>query len=208
MSERGGEWVVRAQRAPPFDGISPTEIHEVEMPLLPLPEDNTARLFVNYTHGSVEHEVQVRLLSPFTQSDLVGWFHTWLDNRTALFGTDVEFHSADWADANSSVRNPVSWVPISGAGTPSTSLGRYSRSFSFVGRSPDGRKVRLFFYGMVYGEDVTYRVYGSEDIILQQAVDGLNALNSRIGTISGSAPIFKPYLNIRNNAYWQTELRG
>lgn len=178
------------------------------MALAPLPEDNTARLFVNYTHDTEEHEVQLRLLSPFTQGDLVGWFHNWLDNHSALFGSDVNFHSADWAAQGSSVRNPVAWDAISGSGTPTTFVTRLSRSGSFVGRSPDGRKVRLFFYGMVYNLDVTYRVYASEDPLLAAAITDLHSLSSRVGTISGSAPIFKPYLNLRNNAYWQTELRA
>jgi len=178
------------------------------MPLTPLPEDNTARLFVNYTHGTNEHEIQFRLLSPFTQSDLVGFVSNWINNNKSLWGTDVNFHSADWAAAGSSVRNPVSWTPIVGTGTPPTFNTRFSRSGSFVGRSPDGRKVRLFIYGWVYAEDATYRIYGSEDALLQDAIDDLNALTSRVGTISGSAPIFKPYINMRNNAYWQTELRS
>lgn len=178
------------------------------MALTPLPEDNTARLFVNYTHDTEEHEVQFRLLSPFTQSDLVGWAAGWINDNKILFGSDVSFHSADWAAAGSSVRNPVSWTVITGTGSPTTFATRLSRSGSFVGRSPDGRKVRLFFYGMVYNLDITYRVYGSEDSLLQDAINDLNALTSRVGTISGSAPIFKPYLNLRNNAYWQTELRS
>lgn len=178
------------------------------MPLTPLPEDNTARLFVNYTHDTEEHEVQFRLLSPFTQSDLVGFVSTWINDNKILWGSDVSFHSADWAAQGSSVRNPVSWTTITGTGTPTTFPTRLSRSGSFTGRSPDGRKVRLFFYGMVYGPDSTYRVYGSEDSLLQDAINELNALTSRVGTISGSAPIFKPYLNLRNNSYWQTELRS
>lgn len=178
------------------------------MPLTPLPEDNTARLFVNYTHDTEEHEVQFRLLSPFTQSDLVDWVRGWLIANAVLFGSDVNFSSADWAALGSSVRNPVSWASILGTGTPSTSPVRLSRSGSFVGRSPDGRKVRLFFYGMVYGPDSTYRVYATEDGLLANAINGLNALNSRVGTISGSAPIFKNYLNLRNNSYWQSELRS
>jgi hypothetical protein len=156
----------------------------------------------------VEHEVQFRLLSPFTQSDLVGWAYNWLNDNKALYGTDVEFHSADWIAQGSSVRNPVSWTSITGTGTPATFPTRLSRSGSFVGRSPDGRKVRIFLYGWVYGADATYRIYGSEDPILQAAIDDLNALTSRVGTISGSAPTFKPYLNFRNNAYWQTNLRS
>lgn len=178
------------------------------MPLAPLPESNTARLFVNYRHEAEEHTVQIRALSPFTQSDVVGWFHTWLDTNKSLFGTGTEFHSADWADVNTDVRNPIAWTPITGTGSPTTDPTRFSRSMSFVGRSPDGRKLRVFFYGSIFGPDDTYRVEASLVPQLATAITGLNALNSRIGTISGSAPIFKPYVNIRNNAYWQTELRS
>lgn len=178
------------------------------MPLPALPESNTARLFVNYTHEGEDHVVQFRALSPFTQSDVVSWAHGWLTTARPLFGTNVEFHSADWAAQGSDVRNPVSWTPVVGTGTPTSDPTRFSRSMSFVGRSPDGRKVRIFFYGGVYGPDNTYRVEQSLDANLATAITALNALNSRVGTISGSAPIFKPYVNIRNNAYWQTELRS
>lgn len=178
------------------------------MPLPPLPEDNTARLFVNYRYEDTEHEAQFRLLSPFTQSDLVGWVNNWLDTYSDLWQTLVEFHSADWAAAGSSVRNPVSWTPVVGTGPNQTDPARLSRSTSFVGRSPDGRKLRLFFYGMFFGPDDSYRVEASLVATLAAAITALNALTSRVGTISGSAPIFKPYVNIRNNSYWQTELRG
>ncbi len=178
------------------------------MPLPPLPESNTARLFVNYVHETEPHVVQFRLLSPFTQSDLVGWVHQWLDDHKALFGTSTQFQSADWAAQGSDVRNAIAWVPIVGTATPAGDPVRLSRSMSFVGRSPDGRKVRLFFYGHYYGPDNTYRVEASLDPVLADAVADLNALTSRVGTISGSAPIFKPYVNIRNNSYWQTELRS
>jgi hypothetical protein len=164
-------------------------------------------LFVNYVHDSVSHDAQFRLLSPFTQSDLVGFVHGWLDTYKMLFGTNVTFESADWAAQGSSVRNPISWTPITGTGTAPTDQVRKSRSMTFVGRSPDGRKVRIFFYGGIYGPDDTYRVEASLDPNLAAAITALNALTSRVGTISGSAPIFKPYVNIRNNAYWQTELR-
>lgn len=178
------------------------------MPLAPLPEDNTARLFVNYTHEGVGHEAQFRALSPFTQADVVTWVHDWLTDNAALFGTNVTFDSADWAAAGSNVRNPVSWSPITGTAAPLNDPARFSRSMSFTGRSPDGRKLRLFFYGIKFGPDNTYRVEATEDAALAAAITDLNALTSRIGTISGSAPIFKPYVNIRNNAYWQTELRS
>lgn len=178
------------------------------MPLAPLPEDNTARLFVNYTHDGVGHEAQFRALSPFTQSDVVAWTHSFLDDNKALFGTNVIFNSADWAAMGSNVRNPVSWATITGTATPLSDPARFSRSISFVGRSPDGRKLRLFFYGAKFGPDNTYRVEASEDADLAAAITDLNALTSRVGTISGSAPIFKPYVNIRNNGYWQTELRS
>jgi hypothetical protein len=177
------------------------------MPLLPLPEDNTARLIVNYTVGTEDHEVQFRLLSPFTQADLVGFVHTWINDHKMLWGTNVQFHSADWIAQGSNVRNPISWAVIAGTGAAPTDPVAPSRSASFVGRSPDGRKLRIFFYGMVYGPDNTYRVEASLDPDLADAINDLNALTSRVGTISGSAPIFKPYVNIRNNAYWQTELR-
>jgi hypothetical protein len=178
------------------------------MPLAPLPEDNTGRLFVNYNHEGIEHEVQFRQLSPFTQADVVGWAQSWLQANDQLFQTNVNFHSADWAAAGSNVRNPVTWTPVVGSSAPAVDPTRLTRSFSFVGRSPDGRKLRIFFYGGKFGPDHTYRAHSSEDADIASAVAGLNALTSRVGTISGSAPIFKPYVNIRNNSYWQTELRG
>lgn len=178
------------------------------MPLAPLPESNTARLFVNYAFGADRHTVQFRLLSPFTMDNLLTWVNAWLVDSKPLFQAAVTFDSADVALQGSDIRNPISWTPISGTATTLSDPTNRSRSGSFVGRSPDGRKLRLFFYGIKFGPDATYRVNADEDFDLEAAITGLNALTSRVGTISGSAPIFKPYMNIRNNAYWQTELRG
>jgi hypothetical protein len=108
----------------------------------------------------------------------------------------------------SDIRNPIPWTPVAGTAPTLSDPTNRSRSGSFVGRSPDGRKLRLFFYGVKFGPDATYRVGALEDFELEGAISELNALTSRVGTISGSAPKFKPYMNIRNNSYWQTELRG
>ena len=178
------------------------------MPLLPLPEDNTARLFVNYTYEATEHEAMFRPATPFSQSDLVTFVHDWLTNNAAMFQDTVSFYSADWAAQGTNVRNPISWSVIDGTATPLNDPVRHSRSASFVGRSPDGRKTRLFFYGMPFGPDDTYRVEASLVPALADMITDLNALTSRVGTISGSAPIYQPYVNIRNNANWQTELRN
>lgn len=177
------------------------------MPLPPLPESNTGRLYVNYLFGADAHTVQFRQLSPFTKNDTIGWAAAWLGTWVALFQAAVEFHSADWSDMGSDIRNPVPWTPITGTAATLTDPTNRSRSMTFVGRSPDGRKLRIFFYGGKFGPDATYRVLTTEDPTLNGAIQDLNGLDSRVGTISGSAPIFKPYVNIRNNAYWQTELR-
>src|SRR5690242_13474971 len=133
------------------------------MPLPALPESNTARLFVNYTFGGKEHQVQFRLLSPFTQGDLITMVHDWLTDNARLFQSAVNFASADWAVQGSDIRNPVAWTPLTGSAGTLSDPANVSRSMTFVARSPDGRKLRTFFYGAKFGPDATYRVYDSED---------------------------------------------
>lgn len=177
------------------------------MPLPPLPESNTARLFVHYTHENVEHEVQVRPITSTNIPALANWFQNWLTENSGLFGTGTQFDSAQFAAQNSNIRNPIAWSPVTGTGTATSDPARFSRTASFVGRGSDGRKVRLFFYGTIFGPDNTYRVLSGESAVLDAAITDLNNLASKPGTITGAAPVWKPYANIRNNGYWQTRLR-
>lgn len=179
------------------------------MPLAPLPPSNTARLFVSYSaYGSYRHTVQLRPLTGFTIEDTREWFIDWLTANAALFATTTVFDEASVAVINSDVRNPVTWEEISGTGVAPADTVRDTRMISFPGRESSGRKSRLSFYGHVFGPDTDYRVLQGDSLVAAAAITGLNSLLARAAGMTGGKLSFKPYLNIRNNAYWQTAIRN
>lgn len=186
------------------------------MPLPPLAANNTARYFVRYTANARNHIVQFRYddggvsAPPSLQMmiDLVVFFNA----MRTFMPTDYAMVEA-WYIASGDIVSVPAGVPLLVlAGTQPIQISEAPGYFTFVGRSTDGRKVRLFLLGagMTPAADQSYlsnyRITASEDANIAAAIAALDA--SEVVAIGGLEPLWKGYVNCGYNAYWQKEMRG
>lgn len=170
-----------------------------------LPPDSTARYRVEYTTCGRQHTMEIRsVLSPAAIGTFVGDLLTALG--TKIFSLTVGVVS--FAASGSNVFNPVtSGIEGITYGAGTGAVRDVPKFYNFIGRSTGGRRVRLAVFGAgIDGTD--YRVYGSEDTNIDDALSVLVAFGSGIKAIDNITPIWKPYVNMGFNAYWQREVRA
>lgn len=175
--------------------------------MAPLPSNNTAVLFVDYTVSGEQHTMQAR---PQTGSsnldvmDVLAAFWAALDDSIFLTNIDGARGRAEGA----TVTLPVTWTGDSGYGVTDGEHNTTAQYYDFVGRSILGRRVKLSVFGAgtlvdTVGHD--YRLTPSGLLL-----DALNVLKSNsdiLGAIDGAQIIWYDYINTGINAYWRNKIR-
>jgi len=173
-----------------------------------LPPSNTVRYFLDYTVNGIEHTIQMRVGAGATDGGASSSFSAFLATLSPNFYL-INVIGMRKANLGSDVTNPVTYTGTTsfGSGTASDNLAR-AAFLSFVGRSTDGRRVRIFVYGTKITAEGDYRVDVSEAAEVDSAVFLLNSATGVFLTISGLQPVWKAYANEGVNAYWQRRSRG
>lgn len=179
------------------------------MPLTPLPEDNTRRMFVNWTVGSMSHSTQIRVADGPTAAAIMADLHGMFALLIDYMGNNVSIDSLDEAVSGSNVRNPVpGWTPIEGLGTNDPITGqRLARTFSYRGRSATGRKTKGLLWGLVLPEQADFQFTVDPETDLRSFMDALNSFTFEFLAIDGSKPVYKADLLEDYNDHWETDLR-
>jgi len=170
----------------------------------PLPVDGTPRYKVFYTTVGKQHVQDWRSgLSPAAMSvDLANFWSAISAKLHSVVIDDVQF-----AASGSNIFNSVA-MPFVGTtyGSGSGIVGEVPYFVSFIGRSSDGRRSRVYFYGSnALGGD--YRYVAGEDTAVDATVAALRAAGTDLQTISGLVPVWKSYANAGASAYWQRKIR-
>lgn len=186
------------------------------MPLAPLPENTTARYIVKYVANGRNHTVQFRYDDGGVSAPpgflFLGQLTVFFNAMAAYMPTDWELLEAWYIASGSIVTVPAGLPSGVTAGLMAPALSEAPGYFTFVGRSVDGRKVRLYLLGVgltpandtSYASD--YRITAAEDAVVAAAVAALDV--SEVLTISGELPLWKTYVNLGYNYHWQKKLRG
>jgi hypothetical protein len=173
----------------------------------PLPPDNTARLKIFYNTCGHEHTCQIRLAEGVTVDDAAADFNALVTAMGgAVYGST--YVAAQLAISGSNVFNDVvaDW-PVGWGGTagPEVATADY---FDFIGRSPDGRRVRFALFGATAATAADrYRVFAADSSPVNGAVAVLNAAEGTFVSINAFQPVWKPYANLGPNAYWRNKIR-
>lgn len=187
------------------------------MPLPPLPENTTARIWFKYVTGdlgvSQEHEVMVRYNSATkTRRGVCNDFLALLQALTPEnFNANWRVVSARYSEAGSIVSLPfdVEASLLAFLGTRSTnnrSQKDEAVEDAFRGRSlVSGRKVRFSLYRAVVGIDDTFRYPMSPAV--QTVLSAASGSGSFLA-IDGSGPSWYTNVNQNYNSYWERELRS
>jgi len=176
--------------------------------MAPLPPENTRRFWVEYTDEVNVHELMVRLDTDATVADgitVVNDFFTALD--PALY--QITITGARFAEAGSTISNPVTWDGDPTFGTGFMPAVNGPREFAWEARSADGRKASYSVYGMQLSTPADYRYGAGEQADLDAARSVLVAAHNAgtLCTISGAKGIFKLYVNVNFNSYWERAAR-
>lgn len=175
--------------------------------MAPLPDNNTAVLFMDYTSGGQKHTAEVRLPSGATSGSATVAAGVMAIVMKALLFPGDSITGARFRQAASSVSFPLTFSAVVGtqAGTPDDD--NKPNFVSWTGRSTDGRRVRFTVFTravqpVLQGWRDTTPSAG-EAAVLAALMD--NDVDAR--TISGAAPIWNSYVNYGANAYYQRKAR-
>jgi hypothetical protein len=131
--------------------------------MAPLPESNTARLFVGYNDGIFDHTLQFRYDdSSTTESDVMDVAHDYLSAIAgALYAVSIT--TVERSASGSNVRLPVTWShsPSYGSGAmPGVNAPRY---LEFTGKDQTGRRWHLTQFGIDLATPTTYKLLPGDD---------------------------------------------
>jgi hypothetical protein len=168
--------------------------------MAPLPPDSTPRFKVFYTNSGQQHTMNIR------SHDSPSAFGLNVDDfLNALSGllTATTIDEVQFAATGSNVFNPVtSGIEGNTYGSGAGSTLVRASYVDFIGRSTDGKRVRLAVFGTKdLGTD--FRFVAGENADVDAAIVALSAGANHFVTISDANPIWKSYANAGFNAYWQ-----
>lgn len=190
--------------------------------MAPLPENGTARVFIDYTSATVQHTIEFRLgegASSVSALTVANRMVTVLKQRMT---TADSFIAARFQDEGSNFSLPIAFTPTAGVvpfdgGSPWWLEDPESAFISFIGRgSATGRRVRWEYFTPIktfpWPSDNRYNV-GEQAVIdtlrtnFAAAVAESDSTGDQIVTIGGDIPVVYGYVNIAKNAYWQRKQR-
>jgi len=169
-----------------------------------LPVDNTPRYKVFYSGNGHQHTQEWRShASPSAMSTILDGI--WSEMSPLLYSTTID--DVQFAASGSNVFNSVTMAftgNVYGSGSGSVSTVPYF--ISFIGRSSDGRRLRVYFYN-VSALGVDYRFVTGENGDVDDTITALTAAGSNLVTIGDLTPVWKSYANGGISAYWQRNVR-
>lgn len=195
------------------------------MPLPPLPENSTARLFLYYTTGvgpnAQEHVMTIRYnAAAASAGDIMTDLADLVFNagNTAATHEGWKFLRAETQAQGAIPRFPVAVVPALlgyvGTGDDSASPSLEAREVRFIGRgTTTGRKVSLSLYGVSTSEiaEPDFRFTPPAGAFLSDMTTLMNfngpAAASFIN-IGGGPTSWYTYVNWQYNSHWETEQRA
>lgn len=177
------------------------------MPLPPLADNLTVRVWLKYTSMGQEHDLCFR--QPALTSDVdVSANAVDLANalKTIMLSTDA-FTGLRASAAGSTVSFPLAWTSIAGTLGTSVEADDAAKFVAISGRSSVGYRCRLTFFTPVPGDTIGYRQNRASANYADVLLDAVEAAEPALVALNGGVVIWNQYANFGYNAYWQRQLR-
>lgn len=161
------------------------------------------RIKVAYTGPFGQHTMLFHMKAGGDPAAFLSDVRAVLGELLQLMWTAVSFFEAFEALAGSPIFVPIaSWTPVEPGvnGTPPASAAP-SQFANLVGRASDGTKVALYLFETAFTNNSAMRALSSSSAGLAAVLSLLNDEAISIGTISGAAPVWKPYANVGQNDF-------
>lgn len=172
--------------------------------MAPLAPSNTPRFRFHYTVIGHQHSVQVRSSASPSAIGVI------MNNYFGSFGATcapIAVDFVDWAPTGSDIFNPVV-TGIEGEiyGTATATGDQAAWTFTFLGRTPGGRRVRMTQFGAL-AFTVNYRLGPGESAQIDNVIDTLQGAGGSLLGIDGLTPLWKDYADSGVNDHWIKVLR-
>lgn len=176
--------------------------------MAPLPTTNTARYVVHYTSGGEVHTQEWRLDPPPSPAAMATFLDAvWTALAPVLYFatiTDLVFYANGSPIGNSVAAPAFVGLGYGAAGVPNNING--ALQLNAIGRSSGGRRTRVGWFSPS-GTDPSWRFNAGENASIDAAIALIKA-NSAIVAIDGIGVVWKSYMNVGFNAYWQRARRS
>ena len=180
--------------------------------MAPLPPESTGRIWIDYQANGFGHTVMFRYPGTGDPAPaVITGINGILTAMQPFMPTNWTLLGIRYAVAGSTVSNALNAAIITptGAGTPKQ--GEAPAYLTILGRSAQGRRARIFFIGTSVsaadegGVNGDYRTSATESSSVLALLTA--AQNSGLVAVDGLQPVWKPYVNVGYNAYWQKRVR-
>lgn len=178
--------------------------------MAPLPENNTARVWIDYHDGINPHALQIR------HNGGSGNHPNVLAAAAALFSAlspqmyAITITGARYSPQGSTISLPLAWEAAGSYGSGAMPGLRAPFQICYLGRSSSGRQVRWFIFGCKLEAPNSYRFPLIADSELS---DGWNAIiagqaDGAFLAIDGGDPAMYNYVDANFNSYFEEKQRG
>lgn len=182
--------------------------------MAPLPTNNTGRVWIDYTSGGIEHSLLLRFDAEINgNTTVVARVNAIITAMQGAMWSSDAVIGARYSEQGSVVSLPL--VTNTGAGSVTAGTPNPESNAGFVGvsgRSTGGRQYHADFFTQVTYTLATYR----EDAgaLPSELSDFFLAFDDNVGqgaatlvAVDALQVVFKQYVNIGQNAYWQRAQR-
>lgn len=172
--------------------------------MAPLAPNNTPRYRFHYTQIGVQHTHQLRTnASPGTAGGFMNAYWTFFGST--IFGLVLDF--VDWAPEGSDIFNVVlTGYEGEAYGAGVGGVEDIPRAYTFIGRSPGGRRCRFVQFG-AKNVGGNYRVSAGELAEIDAVIALLQGASTNVLAIDGLQPLWHSYANVKEYDHWVDEVR-
>lgn len=175
--------------------------------MAPLPANNTAVLFIEYTSLGQEHTAELRLPGTSGIAEAEAVYTAIAPAVAALLPNTDSVTGARYRARLSNVSFPLGVAPVTGTGGGAPDTDKRATFVSYTGRSADGRDVRFTVFTPFQDPDTNGFRIANPPGVTGTLLDELQALASQVRTISDGLIFWNNYVNYGFNAYYQRKLR-
>lgn len=171
-------------------------------------QNNTPRIKITYSYPGGTHDMLLRIAGVTSAGAAADEAEQFVNNIAPLYYEQTSFSSVQFALEGSNIFNPVPWTPIQGAqaGGPYNSGYDYTQSLQIIGRSPEGSRGTIYFYGLANQRNSQQRLAVGAFPIAATLIAA--AQSQPLIAVDGGVVAWKQYVNIVQNDYLAGKQRG
>lgn len=175
----------------------------------PLPENNTDRLWIDYSDGLNPHSLQIRYDATVVERDVVRNTGRLFLEAIAPQLYLITITGVRYSLKNSNVSLPMPWAGATTFGTGAMPGAKAPYQICYLSRDAQGRRTRWFMFGCKLDTPNTFRFPLSANVELAEGWGVINdgQPNGIWLSIAGLDPEMYSYISVNFNNYYEQKTR-